>query len=523
MTGDSAAARLRGEEKNRHGRVIAAILAALVMLLAIGAAPQSAAAAPTVTYPGAISGVTIVNETGTGPLGQYQTVRIEADWSVPVGATAGETFGMTLPPEFIRIATGAFTIVDPGTGAVMADCAVASGVGADVVCTLTSAVEGLEEVGGSLWLQVRAATSTTNETVRFDLGDTIEVVDLPGEGGIIPANPTEQTKPYKYGNATGVAGRLKWIVGIPSGHVDGGGFTVSDTLDAGSAGHHYTGEMRLQQRPVVNGAQVGEWTPVDPARYVATFAPDRQSFSFVASGLPTTGFAYELVYFTAADGAVSAGDVFGNHAVVNTIETKATITATESGGGDGTGTVFTRFSITKSLTGAMADAARSATYTVRYAVKGSDEAPKTMTVPVGASALSDRVPLGSTFVIEEIDLPEVPGVSWGSWSLTGEGVRAGENGTYEVTPGSAAAVSLTLTNIADDVPVEPTKPPTPVVPEKPSPSEPPTSPTTPAELALTGGTTGAEYLPLALVLIASGVLSVGIVAARRRRVGRHRA
>ncbi|MGK3948688.1 DUF5979 domain-containing protein [Microbacterium sp. K2] len=543
MTGERGFVRARrrtiGEAKtaggaSSRGRGIAAIIVGMVMALAgLMGSVVPAAAAPSVTYPGAIGRISLENANGGGPLVQWQTVRISGAWAVPAGAQAGETFGMTLPAEFSRQSAGEFTISDPVTGLVMADCVVAAGAGPDIVCTLTEAVEGLEEVGGSFWMKARASQTTTSETVEFDLGDTVEIVDLPGDGGVVPEDPAEEEEPYKYGGLTATDGLLKWVIGIPSGYVDDGSFTIRDTLDSGLTGHHYTGDVKLIQRAVVNGALVGDQREVDPSAYVIDLAEDGRSFEFAASGLPAGGFAYELVYFTQADAPVSEGDIFGNRAIVDTFETSATHTVVESGGGDGSGVAYTTFSITKEITGAQADAARDATYTVQYSVKGSDAPAATMSVPVGEPVISARAPLGSTFVIEEIDLPEIEGVTWGEWTIAGEGVVDGGDGTYEVTPGTTAGVELTLTNIANLVPVVtptptptptpiPTATPTPVTTPSPTPA-PVTTPTpTPVAggLALTGGESGAAFLALALALVVGGGLATGIAAKRRSSAAR---
>lgn len=525
----------RAEGARPRQRGIVAVIVGMVLAIAgLLGSTAPAMAAPSVTYPGAIGSVSLENENGGGPLVQWQTVRITGEWAVPTGAQAGETFGMTLPAEFSRQSAGEFTITDPATGLVMANCVVAAGQGPDMVCTLTSAVGGLEEVGGSFWMEARASQSTTSETVEFDLGDTIEIVDLPGDGGVVPGDSAEEDEPYKYGGETATPGLLKWVIGIPSGYVDGGAFTIADTLDAGRTDHHYTGDVRLSRRAVENGAQVGDWSEVDPSAYTIDIAGDGQSFEFAASGLPTGGFAYELLYYTQADAPVSEGDVFGNHAIVNTFATSATHTVVETGGGDGSGVSYTTFGITKQLTGAQADAARDATYTVRYSVEGSDAAATTMTVPVGESVLSGRAPLGSTFVIEEIDLPEIQGVTWGEWTITGDGVVDVGDGTFEVTPETTAGIELTLTNIANPVPVVtptptptptpatpvPTPTPTPVATPAPTPAPTQTPVAAPGELALTGGESGAAFLSLAVALIVGGGLATGIAARRRSSAGR---
>ncbi|MBW8762473.1 MAG: hypothetical protein JF592_07785 [Microbacterium sp.] len=439
----------------RWGRGLLSAVTGLTLVAAamLGTA-QIAAAAPTVTHSDAISNLAIEKTDGTGPVAQWEKVRITGDWSVPTGSKAGDTFGMSLPEEFSRTGGGAFDITDPATGVVLAQCQVADGSGPELVCTLTQAVEGMENPGGSFWLEVAASRSTTSTTVEFDLGGRVEIVELPGGGGITPEDLTEAEQPYKYGGPTAVDGRLEWVVGIPSSAVLDGGFVVKDSLDQGLENHHYTGEIRLLQRPVVDGVLVGDWSEVAATQYQVVFAPDGRSFEFTASGLPESGLSYRLLYFTQADDMVLPGDVFGNKAIVNTSETSANVVIAQSGGGSGTGDQYTRFEITKVLTGAAADEARGATFTVRYSVKGSDEPSKTLSVPVGQAVRSDRVPLGSTFIIEEVDLPVIDGVTWGDWIIEGEGVVETGDGRYEVTPATSAGVSLTLTNEANATPVD---------------------------------------------------------------------
>lgn len=436
---------------SRKSKALAIVLTAVLAIGGLLGTAQAAAAAPDVTHPGAISGLTVENARGGDRIAQWDQARISGNWSIPEGARAGETFGMTLPAEFTRLGSGTFEITDPATGQVLATCQVGAGSGPDMVCTLTEAVEKFDGVNGTFWLEATASRATEETTVEFDLGGRIEIVELPGEGGITPEDLTEPENPYKYGHPTAVDGRLAWTVGIPSSAVRDGGFTVRDALDRGQENHRYTGEMVLLQRPVQNGVLVDNWTRVSPDRYQTVFADDGQSFEFTASGLPASGYSYRLHYFTEADGAVLTGDTFGNNAVVNTTRTSTTVTVTESGGGDGSGAAYTRFLIIKELSGEQADAARDATFTVRYAVKGSDDPARTMSVPVGQQVRSDRAPLGSTFVIEEIDLPVIEGVEWGPWSLAGDGVVQTAEGVYEVTPGTTAGVELTLTNEANPV------------------------------------------------------------------------
>lgn len=490
----------------------AAVLAAFLAIAGVIGIGQPASAAPAVTHPGAISGIAITNERGDGALGQFQQVRITGDWAVPDTAREGDTFGMTLPSEFTQDSAAAFEIADPGTGAVLAECTVGPGQGPDMVCTLTEAVNDIQDVSGSFWLYARATRTTTAETVAFDLGSTVEIVDLPGTGGIVVPPVAEGIEPYKYGDSTAEQGRLRWIVGIPSGQVAAGGFTVTDVLEAGDVDHHYTGELRLAQRAVEACVLVGEWESADPSRYEVVFAPDDHSFTFTAAGLPT-GFAYELTYYTRVDGIALAGDVVGNRATVQTTEVSSTHTIENAGGGEGTGTAYTRFSITKALTGAQAQSATDAVYTIRYSVEGSDAPARDLRLRVGEPVVSERAPLGSTFVIEEVDLPAIEGVVWGDWVITGEGVTETADGRYEVTPASIATVALTVSNTANPVavppkPSEPPVPPKQIIPPKPAVSAPPTT------LAESGGVMSLTLLPLGFGLVAAGAVLTAVGLSR---------
>jgi hypothetical protein len=452
MTTTSAAAPDRGAL--RGNRFLAMAIALILAVIGVIGSATGASAAPTVTYPGAIDDLVLEAADGSsGPLTQRDTVKISGTWAVPDRAVAGQTFGMTLPKEFQRYAAGSFDLPDDETGEVLATCQVADGHGPDLVCTLTAAVDSLENVGGTFWMEGTASGTTDSETVEFDTGNTIVVVDLPGEGGIIDEDTSEPTEPFKYGTATATDGVIEWTIGIPSSYVADGGFTIADQLDMSSEYHHYTGTVRLDQHPVENGKLVGDWSAVGSEYFDTAFAKDGRSFEFTAHDLPASGFTYRLHYDTQADGMVLNGDVFGNTARVNSTETSSTFTVTESGGGDGSGDQYTRFTLTKAITGDEADAVRGAVFTVRYNVEGATTPAKTMSLSVGKPVRSDRFPLGSTFVIEEIDLPVVDGVEWGTWELSGTGVTREANGTYEVTPESADGIALVLTNHADAAPV----------------------------------------------------------------------
>lgn len=416
---------------------------------------QSAQAAPTVTYPDAISSIQLDKFDGSdSALNSSESVRISAEWAVPDTAQPGETFGMALPVEFGRYDIGQFDITDPVSGVVMANCVVSDGAAPDVVCTLTADVIGIDDISGSFWMRGQVLQSTTEETVNFEVGDQIIAVDLPGQGGITGEGTIAFDTPFKVGGPNVVDGRMNWLVAIPGTYLQGGAFTVNDALDPNQENHHYTGDAWLQQRAVAaDGTYAGEATDVDASHLNVTFSEDLKSFTATGQGLEQgPGVVYFFNYSTDPDGIVLDGDVFGNNATVQSVEVRATYTQESGGGGTGTGDRFTRFTLTKAVTGPQAPLAEDAEFTVRYSVKGSTAGPTTVTLHANQSIRSDRAPLGSTFVIEEIDVPAIDGLEWGAWTLTGAGVVPGADGTYEVTP-TTDSVDLVLTNVANDVPV----------------------------------------------------------------------
>ena len=430
----------------------AGLLALFLVIGTLLTGTTAANAATNVTYPDAISNIKVERENGQdGPLNQWESAKITADWSVPNGAKAGDTFGMTLPAEFSRWGQGNFNIVDPETNEVVATCEVSDAGSPEVICTLTDVVDNQENIGGSFWMSVQVDKSTSEEHVEFEVGDDIVIADLPGEGGIVPEDMTAPEYPVKWGGETDTEGRFSWTIAVPAGYVQDGGFRISDQLDPTHENHHYTGDVRLIERPVEAGQLVGDWRVVDSSLYSVSWSQDMKSFDFEAHGVSDQN-TYRLQYWTEADGVVLEGDVFGNQAVVGSTKTSSQHHVKSKGGGTGTGEEYTRFTVTKTVEGDGSTLVKDAVFTVEYSVKGSDAAPKSMTVPIGQPTKSDREPLGSTFIVKEIDLPDIDGVTWSEWILEGPGVTKLEDGTYEVTPESTAGVDLVLTNNAQVAP-----------------------------------------------------------------------
>jgi hypothetical protein len=222
-------------------------------------------------------------------------------------------------------------------------------------------------------------------------------------------------------------------------------------------------------------------------------------------------------YTVPTDGAT--GDSFANVADIGGVVVHAAQVWTASGGGAGTGGTSGSFTIQKQLTGDGAATVPDGTvFDVAYSY-GDPEVRKVLEVTVGAPATSIALPRGTVITLEEIDLPAIDGLTWGTPGFTGSGVRSLADGKAEITIAAGAAVGITLTNTATPV-VPPTNPPA-TTPPTPTPT--PVVPNPPSELPLTGGlaSTGAD-VPVGLLWAGGAVILLGLAltggAAVARRV-----
>jgi len=486
-------------------------IAATGAALGLGAA---AAAAAEYDYPAAIDPASIVVTTvdGSPGTGVHEHLRIDASWSVPDGATAGQTFGFTLPPEFAAAGGGAFAVAaadDPAS--IVAQCTVSSDAAPVVACTLTDYVDGRTAVAGSLWFLVTADESTESSTVEFVVDGKATPVAVPG-GGITPGKnlPTE---PQKWSSVT-EDGRIEWVIVVPGAAFAGAApIVIDDVLTPagdGTAEHrNVDGELHVwatdetNTQPESVPGWSGEWNaegtgfhleipgPIDPAVY------------------------YMVMYYTVPVVPMD-GATFANVATVGGVTVRDTQVWTSSGGGSGTGTPTGRFELTKVVAGdAAAGVPADTAYTVTYSY-GDPVTTQTLTVTAGVAATSIPLPVGTVVTLGEVELPVIDGIGWGTPAFAGDGVRPLDGGRAEITIGTGTAVSVMLTNTADTV-----TPPVPTTPTEPP--APPTTPVVPPELPLTGSlaSTGTD-VPLPLMYAAGAIILLGLAMTTRAAVLRRR-
>jgi len=415
----------------------------------------SAATAASSTYPDAISSVEMSFVEGEGgPTRVGQWLVVTADWAVPDSAVGGETFGMTLPSELRRVVDAAFELKN-ATDDVVGSCVISDDDAPVLTCTLTDFVNDRDDVHGSVWFKAEAVAATTASTLTFEGGGAPILADIPGEGGIVQLPDPAPTSAAKVGWQSAQDGRWAWMVSVPSGLAEDGRFTVTDTLVPGgpdAESHSLVESVDISWRPVdEDGNLAGPAARVPDADIIEnTFAAGGKSFTIIVGNVPADQKrVYQIQYLTAPDGAFFRGDTYRNDAMVQSTKASGSFTYTGFAGGNGDGGMYTRFSIAKSVSGDAASSIPADTvFTVQYEVAG-----ETRTLPVtvgeGERVLSERYPIGSTFVISEIDIPAIDGVEWKDYTITGEGVQDNGDGTYAITPGRSDTVALGLDNVAD--------------------------------------------------------------------------
>ncbi len=193
-----------------------------------------------------------------------------------------------------------------------------------------------------------------------------------------------------------------------------------------------------------------DWAPLDPANVTTDAAEGKTSFTTTVKNIPTDKrVQYRVLYWTKIDGKTFDGDVYKNKATVNKKTVEADFTWTAIGGGTGSGKEYTRFSIAKSVEGSGADKVPADTkYTVKYTADGEED---TLTFAAGEENRlnSKRYKIGTEFTITEVNLPEIEGIEWGDYEITGNGVSKNDDGGYTVTPKTHEPVKLNLVNKAE--------------------------------------------------------------------------
>ncbi|PWD50991.1 hypothetical protein C8046_10330 [Serinibacter arcticus] len=438
-------------------RVAAALTAAAAALIGSVAIAGPAAAADVSI---AVSNATLRGSSDdVGELDPGEWLRFDADLATPPGSIvrAGDTFSVTLPAALRLVSAAPFTMTDTA-GAAVATCVYQADTDPqNLVCTFTNA-EPIQDWAGKIWFTAAVENQPGEVDLTFKVNDTV-IVPFTGTIGTGPTGPSE---PDDFDKGSGIHTSyeyISWGLSIPSSRTAElrglATVTISDDLvndDPEFKPHAIDPDSFRFVRYAVDAGGGFAWgtaQEVDPSLFTVGFrgpatAPTGFTISTTGS-IFEAGYYYRVEYTTDPIGGVYIpGDKYKNDAEIAGNAVTSTSTVMAYGGGAGDGSRYVDFSITKQVTGeAVPD---DTTFTVEVTAPGHD--PRTLTVVNGGLAQSGYYPVGTTLTVSEVDLPAVPGITWGEVTVAGDGVVDNGDGTWSLTPAGGTTAVLTLTNVA---------------------------------------------------------------------------
>ncbi|WIM71763.1 DUF5979 domain-containing protein [Corynebacterium suedekumii] len=412
------------------------------------------------------------------PVRQWSQVEVVWDWSAPNGVKNGDTFTVTFPDELNVNHDETFNLLDEND-VVGGECVAVRGTGADaeagtekvpgyVTCTFNSNFENVDDVRGTITVGSNAWETTSASEVTFvGDGDRDISVDLPGEEGILPEIIRTDIEVDKHGWYDGDSKTGTWELMIPGTALEGldGDLEITDTLSGYS--HVFLDRNPLGTVWTYNGTNGSIVLDETVAWFTPTIsiAEGGQELTMTVA-MPADGWnpdhLYRIRYFTeTADGEVAPYyEETTNKAVVNGKEVDRTISRKPYGSGTISGVDRGSFEVTKRLdaTGDVRARIPAGTMFTVWATYEKDGAAQTETIQVpldGSAAGNESLPAGTVVTLTEINLPEIPGVTFGEprFSATNdndENVEISADGrTATVTIIESDNVDVTLTNTAD--------------------------------------------------------------------------
>lgn len=497
----------------------AAVLTAAMALISAGTATAAEYDHAAAIDP---SSITVTTVDGGATVAENEQVRVDAEWSVPDGAVAGQTFGFTLPSPFGRAGAdfAVSAVGDPSTA--VAECVVSSGAAPVVTCTLTDYVNGRTGVGGSLWFTANVDEQTDETTVEFVVGGSITLVDIPG-GRIGPWGPLPTT-PQKWSWQMD-DGNIAWQLALPGASFEGAeSIVVDDVLTAES--DEYAAHRNEDRRLLVWSTDVRNQDTQPVPGWTGSWNAEGTAFHLTIPGPVDPARVYFVKYSTVPS-TQAEGTSYSNVADVNGIAIRDRQVWRLTGGGVGDGDVPGGFTLTNVVVGdRAADVPEDAVFTVRYRF-GDPTIERTVKIAAGETASRVELPADTVVTLVEVTPPVIDGIEWGTPVFSGEAVGALTDGGAQFTVPGGATLPVTLTNTATAKPavepgVTPPNPPAEVVPpvELPLTGETSTTEQPMAEqpqLAATGGDVPAGYLWGGGAALLLGIALTVLASARARK------
>lgn len=358
-------------------------------------------------------------------------------------------------------------------------------------CTIVENLDGVYEDVGGVLVPVDVGDRQWGEPVFTIDGEATNVFEI-----------TEAGQDITIGLANALLGTVdvtKVVSGPEGGYVGDRAFDVDWQCSAGAYVDGVAVDPAVTSgtvsvaagataRPDVDGGEA--WFPVGAT---CTFS----------EATPTTGPG------DFADGSYewSGSDVVPADVVIGTGETgivQVTVTNTFR-------STLGGFRIAKALAGeGTGQVPTDATFTVRYSYElGGTTVSQDVQVPADGTAVDgpQDLPEGTVVTFEEIALPGLAGITWGTPTITVDGQT-----TNRLVVGGGSVAQVVVTNTADVTPT-----PTPTDPATPSVPTTPPVPTTPGDELAMSGADVATIAGLSALFVALGLLAV---VARRRTASR---
>ena len=401
------------------------------------------------------------------PIYVWDSVRIDADWSIPDGTgKAGDTFKIVLPKE-LGGAQGSFDLQGhQGDPLAYGTCQVSS---TDVVCTFNANVENKNNVGGSLWIKTQVGSLTTVDKLTFETNGGVKVeVPLPnGQQGIDykPYVPTEIDKSGWFPGSDHSV--IHWRIVVP-------GATISDRSSTTITDNYAQAGANLT---VVDGFPKIFWIPATPKCWNELEGPECRNVLDGASAPSVTvniddeqdrvvatisngdqNFQADRIYVfdleLKTDGDIPVGSQYVNVGIVDGILRTARAEKDSSGGGTGAGDTVGHVDLTKVVTGGTVDPATVYPVTWSYEYKGSTRTGELSLTGDGKPQTLRNIPNDAVVTFTE-KVPAVAGVGFGDPVFSGDGVTDGvpDANSAQVTVKGLSTVGVTLTNPVSQDPV----------------------------------------------------------------------
>lgn len=435
---------LPNSQSSRLLRAMRRIALTLGVVL-LGAAPllTQPLSAQAVEFSG-VTSVTIEAPDPTNPSRQLvagEQFRVDATWSAPATAHAGDTFTLNFPSPVVAYAA-TIDLLDED-GALVGTCVASA---SSIVCTLNDYVDSHSSVHGNLYFYATASSSTDETEVDFSDGHgTVITTPLPGGGIGVGGTATYPTSLVKSGAVTQDNGSIQWTIWVPSEMLDprgGSPVVITDTATGNTALDTGSLTVRYVERDDFNSGHFeNSLVNVPPAPGAGTYNfendPANSAFSLSFNDPVIDGSRmYVIQYYSHLPAGVTPGTVFSNAVSANGTDTVTHDVEYVTAGGNGQGDDLKSLELTKRVDGGGAAPTGSFTFAVNCVADGAAIAsfPREVKLRADETVAIDGIPNTANCTVDETD------------SLGADAVSFSPSSTVQFTAASPAVVEVVATN-----------------------------------------------------------------------------